>query len=183
MKASQSELRARDLMERAVITLSPESSLLDAHRLLVEEAVHGAPVVGEDGLVHGVVSSLDLLRVVRDELEPGAASTSSTYFRDELPYSGPDWQRMPEDFQDRLQALTVEDAMSRELVMVAPDASIACVARTMIEHHVHRVLVGEAKLLVGLISSFDLMRAIAAAQPQDTGAAETGDVRGTGYRR
>jgi CBS domain-containing protein len=78
-------IRASDLMERDVITITPETRILDIHRLFVEEEIHGAPVVGEDGLVQGVISTLDLLRVVRDELEPGAGSTATTYFREELP--------------------------------------------------------------------------------------------------
>lgn len=168
-------LRARDLMERSLITVTPETPILDIHRLLVEETIHGVPVVGEDGIVHGVVSSLDLLRVVRDELEPGAGGTSTTYFRDQLPYSSPDWLRMPDDFQDRMQNLTAADAMTRELVMVGPDATVEEVARTMLEHHVHRLLVGEERSLEGLITTFDLLRVLVHKQPEL--------VRHTGYSR
>lgn len=160
MEADEPIVRARDLMERAVITVTPETRLLDVHRLFVEEEIHGAPVVGEDTLVRGVVSTLDLLRLVRDEFEPGAGATATTYFRDELPYSGPDWLRMPEDFQDRMQDLTVADAMSRELVTVGPDASVDEIARTMLEHHVHRVLVCEDRVLLGVVSTFDLIRVL-----------------------
>src|SRR5690242_12345041 len=99
-------VRASDLMERDLITVTPSTRVLDIHRLFVEEEIHGAPVVGEDGVVQGVVSTLDLLRAVRDELEPGAGSTATTYCRDELPYSGPYWMSIPEDLQDRMQELT-----------------------------------------------------------------------------
>ena len=162
MEADEPVIRAHDLMERGVITVSPETRVLDAHRLFVEEEIHGAPVVGDDGLVCGVVSALDLLRVVRDELEPGAGRTVSSYFRDQLPYSGPDWQALPEDLQDRLQELTVEDAMTAELVTVGPDAPVDEVARTMLDQRVHRVLVADAeRSLLGVITSFDVLRAIA----------------------
>jgi CBS domain-containing protein len=173
--------RARNLMERDVISVSPETRVLDIHRLFVEEEIHGAPVVTDDGNVVGVISTIDLMRIVRDELEPGAGATSSTYFRAELPYSGPDWLSMPENFQDRLQELTAEDAMTRELVTVGPDATVAEVARTMLEHHVHRVLVLEAGSLLGVISTFDLLRVLAPqAQFQES---EPGSTRYTGYRR
>jgi CBS domain-containing protein len=158
-------VRASELMQRDVITVTPETRILDLHRLFVEEEIHGAPVVSEDGAVRGVVSALDLLRVVRDELEPGAGSTTTRYFRDELPYSGPDWSEMPEDLQDRVQELTAADAMTRELVTVRPDTSLADVARTMFEHRVHRVLVCEGGSLLGVITTFDLMRFLAQAAP------------------
>lgn len=171
-------LHARDVMARDLITVTPETPVLDIHRLFVEEEIHGAPVVGDDGVVCGVISTLDLLRVVRDELEPGAGATRASYFRDELEYSGPDWQRMPVDFQDRMQSLTAEQAMTTELVMVSPDTSIEDVARTMLEHRIHRVLVtGEDLQLEGVISAFDLLRVLARAPlPPPL-------VRHTGYSR
>ena len=180
MESDEPIVRARDLMERDVITVTPETRLLDVHRLFVEEEIHGAPVVGEDTLVRGVISTLDLLRLVRDEFEPGAGATATTYFRDELPYSGPDWLQMPEDFQDRMQELTAADAMTRDLVTVGPDATVDDIARTMLEHRVHRVLVCEERVLLGVVSAFDLLRVLTrvpAIEPHP------GLIRHTGYSR
>lgn len=171
-------LRAWDVMEQDVITVSPETRVLDLYRLFVEEEIHGAPVVDDRGIVRGVVSALDLLRIVRDELEPGAGSTVTTYFRDELPYSGPDWLRMPEDLQDRMQALTAADAMTRELVMVRPDATLDEVVQTMSAQRVHRVLVGEERILRGVITTFDLLPVLSRVL-----APSVGPTRYTGYRR
>lgn len=170
--------RASDLMQRDVITLTPETRILDIHRLFVEEEIHGAPVVDGDGSVQGVVSTLDLLRVVRDELEPGAGSTATTYFRDDLRDSGPDWVGIPEDFHDRIQELTAADVMTRELVTVRPDATLDEIVRTMSEHRVHRVLVVEDGNLQGLITTFDLMSTPPRAAPPLTDR-----TRSTGYRR
>ena len=178
METDQPILRAHDLMERDVITVTPDTRLLDVHRLFVEEEIHGAPVVDEDTTLRGVVSSLDLLRLVRDEVEPGAGGTSTTYFRDELPYSGPDWGRMPEDFQDRLQELTAADAMTRQIVAVGPDAPVDEIARTMLEHHVHRVLVCEDRTLLGVITAFDLLRVLSRVSEI---APHAGLTRHTGY--
>lgn len=180
MESDEPIIHARDLMERDVITVTPETRLLDVHRLFVEEEIHGAPVVGEDTLVRGVISTLDLLRLVRDEFEPGAGATTTTYFREDLPYSGPDWLRMPEDFQDRMQELTVADAMSRELVTVGPDATVDDIARTMLEHHVHRVLVCEERVLLGVISVFDLIRVLTRVPIIERYA---GLIKHTGYSR
>jgi len=180
MESDEPIVRARDLMERGVITVTPETRLLDVHRLFVEEEIHGAPVVGEDTLVRGVISTLDLLRAVRDEFEPGAGATSATYFREELPYSGPDWLRIPEDFQDRMQDLTAGDAMSRDIVAVAPDATVDDIARTMLEHHVHRVLVCEDRVLLGVVSAFDLLRVL---ERVPLASAPHAEVHHTGYSR
>lgn len=177
MESDEPIVRARNLMVRDVITVSPETPILDVHRLFVEEEIHGAPVVGDDGCVRGVVSSLDLLRVMREELEPGAGCTATTYFRDQLPYSGPDWLSMPEDFQDRVQELTAADAMTRDLVVVGPDATAYEIAEALIEHHVHRVLVTDEHVLPGVISTFDLLRAVTSVPPLE---ASPGQVRPVG---
>ena len=60
---------ARDFMQTDVLAISPETSLHDIHRMFVEEEIHGAPVVDEDGTVCGVITSLDLLRPAADEVD------------------------------------------------------------------------------------------------------------------
>lgn len=152
---SPETLLAKDLMERAPITVAPEAPLLSVHHLFVEEEIHGAPVVDDEGNVLGVVSTLDLLRAVQDVYEAGA--TTSTYFREDLPYSGPDWLEAPEDFQDRLNELTAGDIMVRELITVSENDSAAEIARRMRRQRVHRVLVVDEGLLRGLVSTFDLL--------------------------
>jgi CBS domain-containing protein len=169
--ASLMTFLARDLMTTAPITVSPEASLLQVHRLFVEEEINGAPIVDDDGAVLGVISSLDLLRAVQEEYDEGAAASVPTYFREHLPYSGPDWIRAPEDFQDRLGALTAIDAAVTEIVTVAPDAPVGEVARTMCEQRIHRVLVVDDGQLVGILTSFDLLRLI-----QNGGLADTLEV-------
>jgi CBS domain-containing protein len=150
-------------MQSPVITIERDASLFDAHRLLVEEQIHGVPVVDEDGTVVGVLSSLDLLRVAQEEHE--SVRGESVYYRDVLPYSGPDWSAGVEDFQDRLSALRVSEAMSEHVVSVPPEATAAQVARTLRENGIHRVLVAEKGSLVGIVTSFDLMKLLESLEP------------------
>ena len=49
--------------------------------------------------------------------------------------------------------------MTREVVAVSPHAPIGEVAETMREQHVHRVLVIENRELLGVLTTFDLLRA------------------------
>lgn len=131
-------LRARDFMQTDVLTVSPETSLVDIHRMLVQEEIHGAPVVDDDGRVCGVITSLDLLRPGADDLEPAL--------------------------------LTAADVMTREVVAVSPDMPVAEVAQTMREQHVHRVLVIEDHELLGILTTFDLLRAFVRDEPRPTRA-------------
>jgi len=147
--------QARDLMQKDVITIDGNASLLDAHRLFVEEEISGAPVIDEIGRVIGVLSARDLLRATDEERD--AAVVQTNYFRELEEFSGPDWGRMPEDLQDRLANRPVSEVMSPDVITVAPDATIAEVAHTLRHHRVHRVLVATNEAFVGLISTFDLI--------------------------
>jgi CBS domain-containing protein len=149
---------ASDLMERHVLSVSPETPLLDVHRLFVEEEISGAPVVDSAGLLLGVISTTDLLRAVEEERD--TALVEADYFRDILPYSAPDWASAPEDFQNRLADRTVEEIMTSGVISVTPDATAAEVARTLREHRVHRVFVVAEGRMLGLISAFDVLQLI-----------------------
>jgi CBS domain-containing protein len=172
METDEPILRARDLMQRDIISVRPETPILDVHRLFVEEEIHGAPVIGRNDKIEGVITTLDLVRVMRDELESGAGPTVSTYFRDEAPYSAAEVATITEDLKDRIDELAARDAMSRELVTVEPETPIHEVARVMTEQHVHRVLVVSSRGLEGVLTTFDLLRAISrpiASAPHATG--------------
>jgi CBS domain-containing protein len=159
------DMKVRDLMQRDVLVVSPETSLVDVHRLFVEEEINGAPVVEEDsGKVVGVISSLDLLRAVREEYDH-VASVAGAYFRDELPGSDPSWNDAPADFAERMASLTVADAMVRERVWVPSDMAIADAAEVMRTQRIHRVLVIDDHELVGILTTFDLLQAIARQRP------------------
>jgi CBS domain-containing protein len=154
---------ARDLMQRDVVTIDAAASLADAYRFFAEEEISGAPVV-DDGRVVGVLSASDLLRAIEEERDTAVAQT--TYFRDVTEFSGPDWGSTVEDFQDRLAGRTVAEVMSPGMISVAPDASVAEIARTLRSHHVHRVLVVDGEALVGLISTFDLVALLEKGEPR-----------------
>ena len=146
---------AADVMQRGVISLGPSSSLLDAHRLLVEEEIHGAPVVDEDGSVIGVVSSLDLMRAVAEEHD------SAGFARDSLPREalefGPTLWTVPEDFQDRLANRSVGEVMTRNAWTVEEDTRASAVAELLLRERIHRVWVVKEGNLVGVVSTLDLL--------------------------
>lgn len=146
---------ARDLMQTHLITVAPETPLLDVQRLFVEEEIGGAPVVDDMQRLLGVISSVDVLRAVEEEHETGA--TQSSYLRDTLEFSGPDWSQRLVDFQDRLAQISVSDAMTRGTVTVEGSAGVSEIARAMREHHIHRVFVVDEGRLAGVISTFDLV--------------------------
>jgi CBS domain-containing protein len=146
---------AADIMESHVICVSPEASLMDVHRVFIEEEIHGAPVVDETKAVVGVISSADLVRALSDER--AADESESRYLEQLLEVSRFEWEQVQPDSRGRLAGLRVEDVMTKSIAWVSPDAGIGAVAHRMREDRVHRVLVIDDTALVGIISSFDLV--------------------------
>jgi CBS domain-containing protein len=146
---------AADVMERGVVSVSPETSLIDVLRLFVEEGIHGAPVIGDDGSLVGVVSSTDLLRAVSEEHE-SAGFASNRLFQDVLEFGPPAWT-LPEDFQDRLSGRRVSEVMTEGAVYVDESTRAREVAEQMQKHRIHRVWVVGGGRLTGVVSSFDLL--------------------------
>jgi CBS domain-containing protein len=176
MSIANASTHARDVMVRDLIVVGPDTPLLDIHRLFVEEEIHGAPVIDEQDQVLGVVSTMDLLRATQDEAD-AASGGRSTYYHDGMPSPGVDWLELAEDPDERVKNLTASDVMTRELVRVSPEATLREVASTMMKQHVHRVLVVAQGNLVGVITTFDLLRVLA-GETLPTARETTGFTRG-----
>jgi len=144
-------------MQTDLLTVTPDTPLLDIHRMFVEEEIHGCPVVDDDGGVIGVVSTLDLLRFVRDEIDPGAGAATA-YFSGDHSYAWTESAAAGE-LEARLGNVTAGDVMTRELVTVTPDTPVADVAAIMRTQRIHRVLVVRGRELQGVITTFDLLQA------------------------
>jgi CBS domain-containing protein len=140
-------VRVEDFMTRQVVTITPDTTFLAAARLMLEHRVGGLPVVDASGRMIGVFSESDLLR---EEAEDGSPWLQMMVGRDGEPAK-----------PMQLNARKVSDAMTRELITIAPDASIAQACRLLHEHRLRRLPVVESGKLVGMIARADLVRAVA----------------------
>jgi CBS domain-containing protein len=142
-------LTARDLMNPAVVTIPQEMSLQAAARSFAAERISGAPVVDAEGHYVGVLSTTDLLawaeRARRGQKCAGVYS---------------DWQ-----VGDILPREDVGLYMTDDPVTVDPETSIRRMAQMMIDADIHRlIVVGEAGRPIGIVSSTDLLAALATAE-------------------
>jgi CBS domain-containing protein len=55
-------MRAIDVMVRNVVTVRPDTDVIDATKLLAEHDVSAVPVLDKDGNLVGVLSEADLIR-------------------------------------------------------------------------------------------------------------------------
>lgn len=153
-------------MRTDVATLASDDTIETALALFSESAISGAPVVANERLV-GVLTLADVSRP--EHMKGGALET-----RGEYQLSEPVGEELADEVEPEetffskddyspevLGRQLVGDWMSSGVVTVPPDASLEQVCRRMVEHRIHRVFVTEREKLVGVISSFDVVRHVA----------------------
>jgi CBS domain-containing protein len=154
------ELTAADIMVTEVITVSPDTPLPEAARILLERRISGLPVLDGTALV-GVISESDLMR----RIEIGTERRRSWWL--ELMTSP---ELKARDFV-RSHATKVADLMSRDVIAVGENTPLREIASLLERHGIKRVPVMRDGRLVGLVSRSNLLQAFATAaaeRRQDT---------------
>jgi CBS domain-containing protein len=143
--------RISELMNPEVVCARPGMTVAQVRHLLATRGISGAPVVDDSGKILGVVSLSDL---VRQTNHPTTVGESGRFFSDVYEYR--DLAHLPRDASDA----PVESLMSKQVYTVPRDSSAAVGASIMRERKIHRLLVTDGELLVGVVTSLDLLRVV-----------------------
>jgi CBS domain-containing protein len=156
-------MRAQDVMTTHVITVTPETTVLDAAKQFVENRISGAPVVADDGRVVGVLSEGDLLR----RIEIGTHGEHRSSWLDF--FTGGNAQAYVKSHATR-----VADVMTPDVIAVDVETPLTEIAALLESRGIKRVPVLRDNKLAGIVSRSNLLQALAS-----TPAADTQDVSAT----
>lgn len=129
-------MRVRELMQKDVKTVNLEDPINDAVVSLTDAHVSALAVVDGLGRMVGVISSTDILT---SEAEAQDAVEREALF----------------------EQMMVRDIMTLRPLTVSPDAEVREAAQQMLYADVHRLFVIDGERAVGVISTSDIMRAVA----------------------
>jgi CBS domain-containing protein len=173
----------RDIMERDLLTVPPNASVASLLKTLEECRITGVPVVDEQEILVGVVTSRDVLRLAKDlgavpealrwGLSVAAPPRESACL--DVPVEGEFFayyvtptggfvdvrdsiRELPKDVFDGYR---VEDIMTRESITIHPDAPLAELAHLLRDQKIHRALVTHSGKLVGIATTSDVLKAVA----------------------
>lgn len=119
------KLKARDVMVRELITISPEEKIAFADLLMTRNNIGGLPVVSRGKLV-GIITQRDIMFARHYEIG----------------------------------GLKAGDLMSKEPIIVTPEASLKEVLSIMLEKKIERIPVVEDGRLLGLVVHDRILRAV-----------------------
>ena len=146
-------MEAREVMTRDVVTVGPDTTVGEIAAILVRHRISAVPVVSGTQLL-GLVSQTDLAH----RSETGTEKKRKWWL--EL-FADPDATARE---YVKSHGLRARDIMTRFVVSVRADASLAEVADVLDAHRIRQVPVISDGRLVGMISRADLVRKVAEAR-------------------
>jgi CBS domain-containing protein len=164
------DLTAADLRTTPVMTIPQNTTLREAAHLLTHERISGAPVVDANGRCIGVLSSSDFVTWAGKD---GGGKA--------VHFLAP-WGEMIDI--DESADNEIRHYMTAQPVTVALTAPIGELAQKMVDAHIHRVLVVEDESRPqGIVTSTDILAAVARAAQRAVLESERKPQRGTRARR
>jgi acetoin utilization protein AcuB len=121
-------------MKFPVITISPDTSLADALKLMHKQNIRRLPVVDGHGKLVGIVTERQLLKA-----SPSNATTLDIY-----------------EIKEGMDRVKVESIMTRDVITATEDTTFEEVARLMAEKKIGGVPIVKSGEVVGIISATDI---------------------------
>jgi len=147
---------AKDIMTPNPITVTPETDIIDAARLLLEKGFNGLPVIDEEGMLVGILCQSDLISQQKKLKLPSLFTLLDGF----IPLAS---TSAIEREIEKMTAATVAKAMTLSPIAVSPSTSLEDIATLMVDRKLHSLPVVEAGKLVGIVGKEDVLRTLVLA--------------------
>jgi CBS domain-containing protein len=146
-------LKVKDIMTTEIITVSPETEIVQATKLLLENRINGVPVLDETGRLVGILCQSDLIAQQQKLPIP----SFFTLLDGLIPLVS---EKQIDKQVRKIAAVTVAEAMTPNPVTVHPDTNIEEVAALMVDRNFHTIPVVDEGELVGIVGKEDILRTL-----------------------
>ena len=146
-------LKVKDIMTTEIITVSPETEIVQATKLLLENRINGVPVLDETGRLVGILCQSDLIAQQQKLPIP----SFFTLLDGLIPLIS---EKQLDKQVRKIAAVTVAEAMTPNPVTVQPDTNIEEVAALMVDRNFHTIPVVDEGKLVGVVGKEDILRTL-----------------------
>lgn len=145
--------RVENMMTNLVHCVGPDTSMQELKRLFQKQGISAAPVADKMGALLGVISKTNLLNASL------AKDRQFDFYPDffHMPSYQAGHEHHPSDVFTEL-AGTVKEYMTKDSFTIGPDEDLSVAARTMFENRIHHLIVTKHDKVVGVISSFDILK-------------------------
>lgn len=161
-------MKALEVMQRQVVTVTAEASIDEAVRLMILHRIGSLPVLEPAGLLVGILCQSDLVRRIELGTEARVPSWLAWLY-------GPG--RDARDYV-RSHARRVGEVMTVPVISVTPETELSEVVALMESRRIRHVPVLENGRLAGILTRSDLVRALSRLLPKvDTQPVADAEIR------
>ncbi|MFP4444975.1 MAG: CBS domain-containing protein [Desulfosudaceae bacterium] len=146
-------ITVKDIMTTEVITVTPDTEITRAAKILIEKGINGLPVVDDAGRLVGILCQSDLITQQKKMPIPSFFTLLDAF----IPTTS---SRQLEKEVKKITAITVDQAMTPDPVTVSPADEISVLADLMVDKKYHTIPVVENGRLVGVVGNEDVLRTI-----------------------
>jgi len=144
-------VRAKDVMTRDLISVTPDATVLQAARLMLQHHISGLPVVDASGKLVGILSEGDFLR----RRETATQRRRSRWLEFLM---GPG--KIASEYTQS-HGSKVAEVMTSDVRTVGEDTDLEKIVELMEKHRIKRVPVVRDGRVTGIIARSDLLRVLA----------------------
>ena len=146
-------LKVKDIMTKEIITVSPQTEIATAAKILLEKRINGLPVIDDSGKLVGILCQSDLVAQQKSIPIPSVYTLLDSF----IPLTS--LKRIDKEVK-KIAALKVEQAMTPNPVTVGPETGIEDVARLMVDKKYHTLPVVEDNKIVGIVGKEDVLKTL-----------------------
>ena len=146
-------LKAKEIMTRDIVTVTPETEIVQAARMLLKNRINGLPVVDDGGKLVGILCQSDLIAQQKRIPIPSLFTLLESY----VPLTSV--KRIDKEME-KIAAITVKQAMTVSPVTVSPETEIEDIAALMVDRKYHTLPVVDGGKLVGIIGKEDVLKTL-----------------------
>lgn len=144
----------KDVMTKKVVSVSPETSIFDAVKIISDHKFDGLPVIDKDNNLVGIVTEYDLIM--------STSTVNLSFLQNVLNevYTKKAVKGEAGDGKQEISSLRVSDVMNKEPLTLSEDASFEDMIEAFAAHHrVNPIpIINIDNKVVGIVSRFDVLR-------------------------
>ncbi len=146
-------LKVKDIMTKDIITVTPDTEVVKAAKILLEKRINGLPVVDDSGKLVGILCQSDLIAQQKSIPIPSLFTLLDGF----MPLTI--MKRIDKEVE-KIAAIMVEQAMTPKPVTVDPNTDIEDAARLMVDKNYHTLPVLDGGKVVGIVGKEDILKTL-----------------------
>ena len=149
---------AKDLMTEKVVCVHPDTPIHTLIKILIKNHINGAPVVGKDGKLVGVVSKTDIIEYDKKTSIKRVPVSKISFYSDTNGKQKKAFDKISKS--KGFGKTVVKDIMTSHVVTAQADDTIDRLAKIMYDKKIHRVIIQDKGQVLGVVSTLDILNAV-----------------------